>query len=436
MHIAIVTAGGAGMFCGSCMHDNTWARALMQAGCEVSLVPTYTPLRVDEPDQSEQKVFFGGLNVYLRSKLPGWGRVPIWMTHWLDSPRLIRWATKLSVSNDAAKLGQLTLDMLAGEHGPHRAAGAELAGHLARDLRADAVIFSNALLCGALSQLRSQFRGPVLCTLQGDDVFLDGLPEPVRGQAIAAIRQQAAGFDAFLVHSRFYHDYISQYLGLPHERFRQLPLGIDLEGHCGQPGERGDQPFTVGYFARIAPEKGLHRLVEAFLLLHRERPAARLRVGGYLAAGHRDYFEQVRRAAASLGDRFEYVGSPDSHEAKVQFLRSIDVLSVPTEFLEPKGLYVLEALANGVPVVQPSHGAFPELIAATGGGRLTPPGDAAALARALQDLADNPGERIALGKAGQQSVRSRFDSRALADATIDQLNALPRQPSASLAACS
>ena len=58
MHIAIITAGGAGMFCGSCMHDNSWAKGLLAAGVEVSLLPMYTPIRVDEEDQTSTPVFF------------------------------------------------------------------------------------------------------------------------------------------------------------------------------------------------------------------------------------------------------------------------------------------------------------------------------------------------------------------------------------------
>lgn len=428
MHIAIITAGGAGMYCGSCMHDNTWARALLAAGCEVSLVPTYTPIRVDEPNQSESQVYFGGLNVYLRSRFPPWRWLPGPLTRWLDRPGIINWATRLSVSNDAARLGRLTLDMLAGETGPHRDAGARLAGHVARDLQPDVVIFSNALLVGALRQLRQEYSGPVYCTLQGDDVFLDGLPERYRRDVVDAVSSRAAEFDGFFVHSRFYRDYISSYLRLPADRFHLLPLGIDLTGHDGRPDERDSQTCTVGYFARIAPEKGLHHLVDACRLLHARRPEVRLRVGGYLAAQQQEYFDSVLRAAAPLGAAFEYVGSPESHLDKVRFYRSVDLLSVPTEFLEPKGLYVLEALANGVPVVQPAHGAFPELLEQTGGGLLVPPRDPARLADALEQLLGDPPLRHRLGAAGQAAVRERFDMAALARATLQVLSAeAPRE---------
>ena len=411
------------MFCGSCMHDNTWARALLAAGVEVTLVPTYTPIRVDEPNQSETHVYFGGLNVYLGSRVPGWSRLPRWMTRWLDRPGLIRWATRYSVSNEAAELGRLTLDMLAGEAGPHRAAGAELARHITAELRPDAVIFSNALLAGALRALRADFSGPILCTLQGDDVFLDGLPESSRAEAVRAIRERAREFDGFLVHSRFYQAYMTEYLRLDAPTFHQLPLSIDPAGHDGRPGERSGPPFTVGYFARIAPEKGLHHLVAAFRLLAEQRSDVRLRIGGYLGAHQHDYFAAVQRDAADLGACLEYVGSPESHEEKVRFYRSLDVLSVPTEFQEPKGLYVLEALANGVPVVQPAHGGFPELIASTGGGLLAAPRDPQALAGALVRLCDDRELRVNLGTSGQQAVREQFGLPALARATLQAIGA-------------
>src|SRR5437016_13208402 len=83
---------------------------------------------------------------------------------------------------------------------------------------------------------------------------------------------------------------------------------------------------------------------------------------------------QERLKESGLADDFYHVESPD-HSSKVRFLQSLDVLSVPTTYREPKGLYVLEALANGVPVVQPRHGSFPELLERTGGGLLVNPND-------------------------------------------------------------
>ncbi len=421
------------MFCGSCMHDNTWARALMARGVEVSLIPTYTPIRVDEENVSNARVFFGGINVYLSSQWHWWRAMPSFLKHWLDHPAIIRWATSKAVSNDAKQLGQLTLDMLAGESGPQREQVEELAQFIGEQLKPDIVVFSNALLAGSVRRIKQLFAGPVLCVLQGDDIFLDSLPDSHREPVLQSLRNRARDFDGFITHCRYYAEHMQAMLfpnvgqvsnlpvsqvqvgNLPH--FHVLPLGIDLTGHDGKPRPASD-PFTVGYFARLCPEKGLHLLVEAFARLHAKHPRTRLRVGGYLGDRDRLYFEQVRSQAARLGPAFEFIGSPASQVEKVEFLKSLDVLSVPTVYREPKGLSILEALANGVPVVQPAHGAFPELIEATQGGLLFEPGNLDDLVAKWESLLLNPDERLRLAITGQRNVRESFSVPALAELSV------------------
>jgi glycosyltransferase involved in cell wall biosynthesis len=422
MHIAIITAGGAGMYCGSCMHDNTWARSLIDYGELVTLIPTYTPIRVDEKDASTGRVFLGGLNVYLRAKSRLWRKLPPVMTKWVDTPWIINLATKFAVTNDANELGALTQAMLDADDGPQRDQYLELANYLTDELKPDVICFSNALLAGALPSLRRVFSGPILCTLQGDDIFLDGLAERYRASVLSQLKQLTPHFDGFVTHSRYYRDHMSRYLDIPIEQFRQLPLSIDLEGHTGEPRLREAAPFAVGYFARICPEKGLHQLLDAFRILHARQPQTKLLAGGYL--GHRDaaYFEDIKRRSADLGSAFEYIGSPD-RAGKQAFFQQIDVLSVPTIYQEPKGIYVLEALANGVPVVLPQHGAFPELIEATGGGRLVTPGDPTALADALENLLLHPEQRLELGRRGRELVHAQYHPQALAAQTLQLFQA-------------
>ena len=341
MHVAIITAGGAGMFCGSCMHDNTWARALMGAGAEVSLIPTYTPIRVDERDVSDSHVFMGGINLYMEHRSRLWRRLPRMLTRPLDHPAVLRLLSRLSISNDAVALGDLALDMLAGESGPLVREVDELADHIVRRVKPDVVIFSNALLVGALRRLKERFAGPVYCTLQGDDVFTEDLPESHKQRVLDAVSDRAQQFDGFLTHTKFYRDHMSAYLRLPKDRFHVIPLSIDSTGHDGEPKRRDhSQPFTIGYFARVSPDKGLHHLAAAALLLQARRPGEfRIKVGGYLGPQHRRYFRTVRKTARPLGPAFQYIGSPATLAEKVAFYKTLDVLSVPTEFLEPKGLH-------------------------------------------------------------------------------------------------
>jgi glycosyltransferase involved in cell wall biosynthesis len=422
MRIAYITAGAAGMFCGSCMHDNTLVAALAAAGHDALLVPTYTPIRTDEDDVSQRRIFLGGINVYLQEKFALFRHTPWIVDRVLDARRLLRWVSRFAVNTRYEDLGELTVSMLQGEHGHQRKEVAKLARWLKTDVKPEIVNLTNVLLSGLVHQVKAELNAPVLGTLQGDDVFLDALPEPHRSRALALIKEHCREMDGFIATSYYYADYMSRYLDIARDRISVVYPGLNLRDHGGPRPEPNGALFTVGYFARICPEKGLHVLAEAFRLMQEQpsAPTARLRVSGWLGANHQVYFDDVRRTltAAGLGDRFEYVASPD-HASKVRFLQSVDVLSVPTVYREPKGLYVLEALANGVPVVEPRHGSFPELMEATGGGLLVEPNDPGGLAAALRSLADDGGHRAELGRKGKEAVHRRFHAAAMAEETVN-----------------
>ena len=228
----------------------------------------------------------------------------------------------------------------------------------------------------------------MLVRCKGDDIFLEALPAAHRSDLPRLDpRQRCRRIDGFIATSRYYADFMAGYLGIARAKIHVVHPGSEPAGHGERPVRERTDPFTIGYFARICPEKGLHDLVEAFSRLRQDAaaPPCRLHASGWLGDNNRPYFDEQRRklAAAGLAGEFTHVECP-THDDKVRFLHAIDVLSVPTTYREPKGLYVLEALANGVPVVQPRHGSFPELIEATGGGLLVSPNDA-----------DGPGRCIA-----------------------------------------
>jgi glycosyltransferase involved in cell wall biosynthesis len=420
MKIAYITAGAAGMFCGSCMHDNTLVATLQAQGHEALLIPTYTPIRTDEADVSQKRVFFGGINVYLQQKLALFRHTPWFLDRPLDALPLLRWVSRFAVKTQADELGSLAVSMLQGEHGHQAKEVRKLARWLAQDVKPEIVNLTNVLLSGAVHEMKRHFNAPVLGTLQGDDIFLEALPEPQRGKCLELVRQHCGELDGFIATSAYYADFMSEYLKIPRQRIDVIHPGLNLAGH-GEQGASRSPPLTIGYFARICPEKGLHILADALLRLTKlpNAPAWRLRVSGWFGENNRDYFERVKKSLgdAGLGERFEHVESPD-HASKVRFLQGLDVLSVPTTYREPKGLYVLEALANGVPVVQPRHGSFPELIEATGGGLLVNPDDPDDLARGLQRILQDDALRAELGGKGKAAVHERFHADRMGRDTI------------------
>lgn len=393
MKIAIITAGGAGMFCGSCMQDNTLARALRLAGQDAVLVPTYTPIRVDEENVSTDRVFLGGINVYLDSVIPGWKRLPGFLTNWLNRPALIRWLSKFGNSTDPSKLGSLTLDMLNGNHGPQQREVLEFTDFLCNELQPDVIVFSNALLSGMLSELRPRFAGTILCLLQGDDVFLEELSNRWKELVLKQLRENCGAFDGFLIHSRYYAEFMGNYLNLPIEKCRQIPLTIDATGVApttprDESSLSAKRRCRIGYFARICPQKGIQNLLAAARVILPKHDHVEIAIAGFLSEQHRVWFEEMLAdLSRDFPGRIHWLGSPNERDDKFRILRDFDVLCVPTDYHEPKGLYVLEAALAGVPSVVPHHGAFPELMEAIECGTTYDPASATGLTDVLLSAA-------------------------------------------------
>ncbi|NND98375.1 MAG: glycosyltransferase family 4 protein [Pirellulaceae bacterium] len=426
MKAVFLTAGAAGMYCGSCMHDNALARALRDAGVDCVLQPVYTPIRTDSQSVATDQVFLGGIHIYLLQQMPWLRRVPAPLLRPLNWPPLIRWATQRAGTTDAAKLAELSLSMLRGVHGRQAVEVKRLIDWFADEMKPDAIVLSNLLIGGALPQIRDRLpHAKIVVLLQGDDIFLDHLPEPSRAEAIKLCADLIRHVDCVIVHSQFYADKMAALLSIPREKLVITPLSIDLSpfeaATVSVDTPSSDPPssdlpantencFRLGYLARIAPEKGLHHLVDAFITLatqpqHRDLT---LHVAGWLGQQNREYFQaQIQKIAdAGLSDRFTHHGSPDL-DGKTAFLKSLDLLSVPADYEDPKGLFILEALAAGVPVVQPHHGAFIELIESTGGGVTFAPGNVESLADVIHHLKHDSARLTSLGKTGQANVRAK-----------------------------
>jgi glycosyltransferase involved in cell wall biosynthesis len=413
VRICILAAGAAGMYCGSCLRDNALATALLRGGHDVTLVPLYTPMRTDVPSPAITEVFFGGINSYLQHASSLFRHTPRALDWLLDRPWLLNMAGAYGSQTSPAKLGPFILSMLQGEQGPQVKELRRLASFIRSDVRPEVVSLPNLMFIGMARMLGREVGAPVVCELTGEDIFLDAMAEPYRSEAQRIIRDRAGDIAKFVATSDYYAKHMAEYLGVDRARIDVVHPGIPREilREGEMSSDKANHAATVGYFARICPEKGLDRLVEAFALLRRMEGTTktRLRAAGYMGKAHEKWFANLRQQMQrdGLADGFEHVGEVDL-AGKLAFLDSIDVLSVPAPYPDPKGTYVLEAMARGVPVLQPRHGAFTELIELTGGGVLVPPGDAQSLADAIVALLRDAPRRRELGQIGRQSVRTGF----------------------------
>ena len=420
MRIVYITAGAGGRFCGACFRDNTLASDLLARGHDVELVPLYTPTVTDEPNVSLETTFFGGVNVYLQQRFSFFRSTPWFLDRILDSSWLLNSAGRWGTRTDPGELGETAVSVLRGASAFQRKELEKLLGWLRSRRRPDMVHLGNSLLSGLAPALKKALSCPVCCTLQGEDLFLEALNEPYRSQARERIRANAEFIDQFHAVSRYHGRAMRDYLELPGSKVGVIRSGIHVDDF--QPRDSApSRPFTVGYLARIAPEKGLHLLCEAYRGVARESGpgSTRLLVAGDPSTDHSGYLRGIRKKMRRWGleNSFEYRGSL-SRAAKIRFLQELDVLSVPACYDEPRGLYTLEAQACGIPVVQPRRGVFPEIIAATGGGLLVEPDDSADLARGILDLQRDPERTAELGRRGREGVRAHYDARQMAAATL------------------
>ena len=410
--VHITPSAGDSFYCENCLRDAALLKAMMKTGHDVLSVPLYLPLSADVGDSiNKSQIFFGGINVYLQQKSSIFQKTPRWFDKLFDSPKLLRWIGKWAGMTSPKDLGETTTSMLLGEQGRQIKELDRLVEWLnAQDSKPDVVCLSNIMLVGLARRIKQKLGVPIFCLLQDEDYFLDGLPSPYSQQAWEIISERAGDIDAFIAVSKYYSDVMQQRLKIAPERMHLVYMGISLDEYELKQTE--PEVPTIGFLSRMCPDKGLDTLVDAFILLKKNEKLknAKLRITGGKMSNDEKFLNRIRHQLNSCGliDDVEFISDFDNI-TKSDFLRTLSVLSVPEKQPVAYGLYVLEALATGVPVVKPSSGVFPELMEITNGGILFEPNDAGALASAIEKLLIEPEFAQKLGKQGRDAVFEKFN---------------------------
>jgi len=417
MRILHLTPGTGNFHCGSCLRDHALIKALRVRGHDALMAPLYLPLVTDrEFGSQELPVQIGGISLFIQQKLPWFHKVPRFVHKWINTPDFLRKASKRMGMTSAKVLGEMTLGALLGTEGRQWGEWHKLLEWIRTQGKFDVVSFSNSLLTGLAPTIAKELGIPVVCSLQGEDSFLDTLPDPYRAQSWGAMQRNARSIRRFIAPSQYYADLMRQRLDIEPSQIKVIPNGIDATSFTTASPDP-NWP-VIGFFARMIHGKGLTTLVDAFIDLAKRGtvPRVKLRIGGAKTPIDEKYVAglMAKLKAAGLTNRVDW--HPNlSFKDKVHFFHDLTVFSVPATYGEAFGLYVIEAAASGVPVVQPDHGAFPELIAATGGGVLCKPDDAKALADALESLLNDDELREKLSKAAIAKVHQEFSATRMAE---------------------
>ncbi|MDP7010794.1 MAG: glycosyltransferase family 4 protein [Verrucomicrobiota bacterium] len=421
MNIIQITPGAGKMYCGNCFRDNALVAALRKAGHDVTMIPLYLPLTLDEPDQSKgTPIFFNGVNVYLEQKSPFYRQAPRWLHRIIGSRNMLNWAAKKVGKTKAEEVGDLTISMLNGREGNQARELEELINWLKEQPKPDVICLSNSLLLGLAKCLQESIGVPIVCLLQNEAPYIDNMPEDLCEEVWELMTERGQYVDRFIAPSRYYADHMREKLKVPANRMEVVYNGINHDGYEASPV--APNPPTIGYFTRMCRDKGLDTLIDAFIKLKQANhiPQLKLKIGGGSGPGDEPFVERMRdrlHAKALLGE-VEFHPNISRQEKQI-FLKSLSVLSVPAQFGESFGFYVIEAMAAGVPVVQPHCASFPELIKLTGGGACYNHDGPESLAGAIEQLLHDPSKAKAIGLKAREVVREKFSIQHMAEQMAD-----------------
>jgi glycosyltransferase involved in cell wall biosynthesis len=419
--VKLVPGSGDNFYCENCVRDLALVRALKKAGHEVTVIPMYLPQRIDRLDEaSSAPLFFGGINAYLQQQYRLFRMTPRWLDRIFDSRLLLGLAARRAGTVRPSDLGAMTLSMLKGRDGHQKKELERLVRWLEQLGKPDVVHLSNPLLLGLGAEIRSRLGVPIVCSLQDEDAWLDGVTPPYLDRCWQTMADHARNVDAFVAVSRYFGDVMGERMKIAADRLHVAHVGVDPGAF--DPSALPQAPPVIGYLARMSESLGLPVLVEAFLKLKETASfqGLRLHVSGGATADDGPYLTRLKHGLAvrrmdgdvTLFEAFD-------PEARKAFFRSLTVFSVPAPGGVAFGTFLLESLASGVPVVQPRAGAFPELVEATGGGVIYEPNDAAALARAIGELLSDPKRLAELGERGRQAVADAFSPARMAERVLD-----------------
>ncbi len=418
--VHIVPGFGGTFYCGNCLRDSGVVASLKKAGHEAVTLPLYLPLTMKgQVNHDGIPVFYGAVNIYLK-QFPVFRHMPKWFEKLMNSAPVLNFAAKKSSSTRAEGLEALTESMLLGAEGHQSEELQQLVDFLKYHEKPDIVHISNALLLGMAKKVRDELKIPVVCSLQDEDVWVDAMHVDHREKMWQLLAEKGKDVDAFIAVSDFFAGVMQKRMSIPDEKLHVLHVGVDPNAYVYS--KPAVYPQAIGFVSRMCEENGFEVLIDAFILL-KKNPAFRnvkLKATGGQTGDDTKFINKQLTKLKQNNIEADFEITPDFTQTALQdFFSSTTVLSVPVLNGEAFGLYQLEALASGVPLVQPELGAFPEIINATGGGVVYKPNTASALADKLTEVLANNKIIDAMSLAGRKAIEEHFNCNDISAKMVD-----------------
>ena len=417
--IHIIPGSGGNFYCGNCLRDSKYVDALRNLGHQVVKIPMYLPLFSDEHDIKDIPVFYGAVSIYLKQLYPIFRKAPAWFDNLLNSKPILKLAAGRSGSTRAKGLEELTISMLLGEEGKQKEELDRMIDWIAKNCNPEIIHLSNALLLGLARRLKEKLNTTVICSLQDEDVWVDVMEPEIRDQIWKLMHDQAQHVDGFIAVSNYYGNLMMKKMDLPAQKIENIHLGVNPDDY--RYINSVEKSRTIGFLSRMNFNNGLDILVDAFILLKQsdEFKDVKLVITGGSTGDDSDTMNSVKKKLKDSGLRHEV----DFHanfegEARIEFFNKVSVLSVPVRSEKAFGLYLIEAMASGIPVIQPDHGAFPEIINLIDGGICYQPNSVESLHETLKKVLRDKDLLEQKSHNGYEGIKKHFHIKTQSEKMI------------------
>ncbi len=410
--VNIVPGFGGTFYCGNCLRDSGYTKSLRDLGHDAIMLPIYLPLNFNhDVEDSDTPIFYGAVNIYLKQNFKLFKNMPGWLERFFNSQPILKYAAKKAGSTRTEGLEEMTISMLNGSDGKQKEELQELINFLKVHEKPDVLHLSNALLMGIAKEVREQLKIPVVCSLQDEDVWVDAMNEDYREKVWKLMSEKAKDVDTFIAVSDYYASEMKQKMQIPEEKINVVSIGIDTDLYSYS--EPAFEPPAIGYLSRMNEENGFEILIDAYILLKHNPNFKNIKLrltGGYTGDDKRFINRQIKKTKkAGIYHDVEFIDK-FCKESLSDYFKKTTLLSVPVLKGEAFGTYQLESLVCGTPLVQPTLGAFPEIIQTTGGGVIYGPNTSEKLAEKWMEVLSEPEKIKEMSKNGREAVLEKYSN--------------------------
>ena len=413
--VNIVPGFGGTFYCGNCLRDSGYTKSLIDLGHDAMMLPIYLPLTLEHGvEEDTNPIFYGAVNIYLKQNFKLFRKMPKWLERFFNSSPILRYAAKKAGSTRTEGLEEMTISMLNGSRGNQDKELQELIDFLKAHEKPDVVHLSNALLLGLAKQIREQLQIPVVCSLQDEDVWVDAMNDFYQKKVWDLMAERAKDVDAFIAVSDYYASEMKRKMKIPDNKMHVVHIGIVQDLY--KASKPVQNPPVIGYLSRMYKEHGFGLFIDAYIKLKEKSGFSDVKLklsGGMTADDKRFVNKQFKKLKKNkLWQDVEIIDDFKT-ESLSEFYKKLTILSVPVLKGEAFGTYQIESLACGIPLVQPSLGAFTEIVETTGGGVLYEPNTAEALAEKWAEVLSDPKKIQEMSEKGRKSVLENFTTDVL-----------------------